>query len=236
MRLNKYIASSGVCSRRKADELTLQGRVKVSGKVINTPGYDVSENETVEVDGHLLFPETKKIYIALNKPAGYITSLKDEKGRPTVMDLLQDIECRVFPVGRLDSDTTGLLILTNDGDFSYNISHPGHEILKTYRVCAEGVMSKERLARLRKGVDIGGFVTSPAFVELIKQNPKNAVADIKIHEGKNRQIRKMFAAVGNKVISLERTAIGNIKLGGLKPGHYRKLKREEIQELLEQKL
>jgi len=233
MRLNKYIAAAGICSRRKADELTVQGRVKINGKTVSTPGYDVGDKDTVEVDGHMLYPETKKIYIALNKPAGYITSLKDEKGRPTVMDLLEDVESRVFPVGRLDFDTTGLLILTNDGDFSYKVAHPGHEILKTYRVCVEGVLSKERLAKLRKGVDLGDFVSSPAFVELIKQNHGNAITDIKIHEGKNRQIRKMFAAVGNKVKTLERTAIGNIKLGGLKPGHYRKLKREEIRELLE---
>jgi len=232
MRLNKYIAAAGICSRRKADELISSGEVRINGKTVMTPGVDVDDKMTVTVGGKTIAPATKKVYLALNKPPGYVTTTKDEHDRPTVMELVADVGERVFPVGRLDYDTTGLIILTNDGDFANSMAHPSREIQKTYRVQAEGVLSKERISKLRKGIDIGGYVTAPARVELIKQNPGNAIADIMIHEGKNRQVRKMFATVGNRVISLSRTAIGEIRLGGLKQGHYRKLKREEIEKLL----
>ena len=141
------------------------------------------------------------------------------------------MDARLFPVGRLDYNTSGLLLLTNDGDLAYRLSHPKHNVTKTYRARVAGVLSGERLARLRKGVDIGGFVTSPANVKVIKQNPRSAVVEIQIHEGKNRQVRKMFAAVGNKVQELERVAIGELYLGRLKEGHYRKLTRDEIEYL-----
>jgi 23S rRNA pseudouridine2605 synthase len=231
MRLNKYIAAAGVCSRRAADELTSAGKVKINGRVMSKPGYDVRPGDVVEVNGRILAPEGRKVYILLNKPKGFITSLKDEKERPTVMEFVADIEERIFPVGRLDADTTGLLIMTNDGDFAYKVTHPGHEVYKTYRARVSGELSKERIARLRKGIDIGGFVTAPAEVEVIKQTGAGAIVDISIREGHNRQVRKMFQAIGNKVIDLQRTSIGDIRLGGLKPGHYRKLKREEIDSL-----
>ena len=231
MRLNKYIASAGVCSRRKADELIANGNVKVNGAVMREMGFDVSEGDKVQVNGKLIEGEKDKVYVVVNKPLGYITSMDDDKDRATVAELVADIPERLFPVGRLDYNTTGLLIMTNDGQLTYSLTHPKHEVDKTYVATVAGVLSEKRLAKLRRGVDIGGFVTSPAKVRVIKQNPRSAVVEISIHEGKNRQVRKMFAAVGNKVQALERVAIGNIRLGRLKTGHYRKLTREEVKYL-----
>jgi 23S rRNA pseudouridine2605 synthase len=232
MRLNKYIAAAGVCSRRAADELTSAGKVKINGRVMATPGYDVQDGDVVEVNGRTLAPEGRKVYILLNKPWGFITSVQDEKDRATVMELVTDVEERIFPVGRLDAETTGLLLMTNDGDFAYKVTHPGHEVYKTYRARVSGVLSKERIAKLQKGVDIGGYITAPAEVTVIKQTNTNAIVDISIREGKNRQVRKMFQAVGNKVLYLQRTAIGDVRMGALKAGHYRKLKRDEIDRLI----
>jgi 23S rRNA pseudouridine2605 synthase len=233
MRLNKYIAQAGVASRRKADELTQNGNVKVNGVVLRELGYDVEEGDRVEVNGRLLRTAEKPVYIALNKPIGAITSTSDERGRITVMDLVKDIPERIFPVGRLDFNTSGLLIMTNDGELSQKLTHPSHKIYKTYRAKVTGVLSPERISKLTKGVDIGGFVTSPAIVSLIKQSEKFAIAEIKIFEGKNRQVRKMLASVGNKVLELERIAIGDVYLGHLKEGHYRKLTNQEIDYLKE---
>ena len=231
MRLNKYIASAGVCSRRKADELIANGNVKINGAVVREMGAQVEDGDVVSVNGTEIRAEAAKVYVAVNKPRGYITSMNDDKDRPTVADLVADIPERLFPVGRLDYNTTGLLLMTNDGELTYSLTHPKHEVSKTYIATVAGVLSKARLAKLRKGVDIGGFVTSPAQVRVIKQNPRSAVVEISIHEGKNRQVRKMFAAVGNKVQSLERVAVGDIKLGRLLQGHYRKLTRAEIEYL-----
>jgi len=228
MRLNKYIAAAGVCSRRKADELIANGNVKINGAVVREMGTQVEEGDVVSVNGKEIDADETKVYVAVNKPLGYITSMSDDKERPTVAELVSDIPQRLFPVGRLDYNTTGLLIMTNDGDLAYRLTHPKHEVGKTYIATVAGVLSKPRLAKLRKGIDIGGFITSPARVNVIKQNPRSAVVEITIHEGKNRQVRKMFAAVGNKVQSLERTAIGDIRLGRLLQGHYRKLTRAEI--------
>jgi len=231
MRINKYIAQAGVASRRKADELITAGNVKVNGLVLREPGYDVVEGDVVEVNGRRIQAEEKKVYILLNKPIGYVTTVSDDKERPTVMDLVKDIDARIFPVGRLDYNTSGMLIMTNDGDFAYKVTHPKHELTKTYRARVAGILSNEKVWKLRKGVDIGGFVTSPAKVEVVKGLPRSTVVDITIHEGKNRQVRKMFKAVGNNVQELERIAIGNIRLGRLAEGHYRKLTKEEIEYL-----
>jgi 23S rRNA pseudouridine2605 synthase len=231
MRLNRYIAQAGIASRRKADELVFAGRVSVNGTVAESPGIDVADGDTVSVDGRDIEQRGRLVYIALNKPKGYITTTNDDMNRPTVMDLVTDIEERIYPVGRLDAETTGLLIMTNDGDLAYALTHPKTETVKAYRARVAGVMSKERLARLRRGVDIGGYVTAPAEAELIRQGKSAALVEIRIHEGKNRQVRKMFAAVGNKVMDLERTAVGEVRLGNLKEGHYRKLTRREMEEL-----
>lgn len=231
MRLNKYIANSGLCSRRKADELISNGNVKINGAVVHEMGTQVEDGDRVEVNGTLLESKDKKVYVALNKPLGYITTMEDDKNRATVAELVDDIPERLFPVGRLDYNTSGLLIMTNDGQLTYTLTHPKHEVWKTYVATVAGVLSDARIAKLRKGVDIGGFITSPARVKVIKQMPRHAVVEIQIHEGKNRQVRKMFAAVGNRVQSLERIAIGDIRLGRLMEGHYRKLTKEEIEYL-----
>ncbi|MDR3305913.1 MAG: rRNA pseudouridine synthase [Clostridiales Family XIII bacterium] len=232
MRLNKYIAQAGAASRRKADELIASGHVRVAGKTTTVLGFDVSEGERVEIDGKEIRPAGKKIYLILNKPKGYITTTSDEKNRPTVMELVADVDDRVYPVGRLDGPTTGLLIMTNDGDFAQRLTHPKHELLKTYRARVNGVLSREKLAKLRNGVDIGGYVTAPARVDMIKEGARSAIVEIRISEGKNRQIRKMFSAVGCKVAELERVAVGDVRLGQLKEGHWRKMTHREIDALL----
>ena len=231
MRLNKYIASAGICSRRKADELIAAGNVKINGAAMREMGYDVKASDRVEVNGRVIEPVQKKVYVAVNKPYGYVTTMEDDRNRATVADLVTDIPERLFPVGRLDYNTTGLLLMTNDGDLAYRLTHPKHEVYKTYVALVSGILSDARLAMLRRGVDIGGFVTSPARVWILKQNPRSTVVEISIHEGKNRQVRKMFNAVGNKVMELERVAIGDIRLGHMQKGHYRKLSREEIEYL-----
>ncbi len=232
MRINKYIAVSGEASRRKADELVATGRVKVNGLVLREAGYDVREGDVVEVDGRIIEPRAEKVYILLNKPLGYVTTSDDEFGRDTVLDLVADVDARLFPVGRLDYNTSGLLILTNDGDFAYKLTHPKHELPKTYRARVAGVLSDKKCSILRRGVDIGGFVTSRAQVQVVRGYQRSTVVDITIHEGKNRQVRKMFAAVGNPVQELTRIAIGDVKLGHLAEGHYRKLTSDEVKRLL----
>ena len=231
MRINKYIAQACIASRRKADQLIESGNVKINGAVMREPGYDVKEGDKVVVNGRLIEKKQKLIYVLVNKPMGMVTTASDDKDRATVMDIVNDIDERLFPVGRLDYNTTGALIMTNDGDLTYRVTHPKHELGKTYRVLVKGVLSDERARKLRNGVDIGGYVTGKAKVKIIKGGAGSTVVEITIHEGKNRQVRKMFAAVGNPVQELERIAIGEIRLGHLRPGHYRKLTREEIEYL-----
>ncbi|MEE3362868.1 MAG: pseudouridine synthase [Anaerovoracaceae bacterium] len=231
MRLNKYIAHSGVTSRRKADLLMEAGNVKVNGVVIRTPGYDVQEGDIVEVNGRVVSPQEKAVYIMMNKPAGCVTTVSDDRGRTTVMDLITDIPERIYPVGRLDYNTTGLLILTNDGELANRLMHPSAEIPKTYRALVTGTLTQEKLRKLRRGVDIGGFVTSPARVDVIRRHPHYYETEITIHEGKNRQVRRMFEAVGCKVRELKRISVGELYISRLAEGHYRRLRRDEIEYL-----
>ncbi|MHC1721966.1 MAG: pseudouridine synthase [Aminipila sp.] len=232
MRLNKYIAQAGLASRRKADEFTANGNVKINGLVVKELGYDVKDGDVVEVNGRKIDNLTQKpVYIMLNKPLGYITTSEDDKGRLTVQDLVSDVDARLFAIGRLDYNTSGMLLMTNDGDMAYKLTHPKHHIYKTYRARVSGILSNEKIAKLKNGVDIGGFVTSKANVKVIKQGDRSAIVEIQIYEGKNRQVRKMFAAVGNKVQELERVAIGELYLGRLMVGHYRKLTPKEIEYL-----
>ena len=233
MRLNKYIAQAGIASRRKADELTLAGNVKINGTAMREPGYDVVEGDVVEVNGRVIKPVSKLIYLMLNKPVGFVTTASDEKGRATVMDLVSDVDERLFPIGRLDFNTSGLLLLTNDGELAYRLTHPKHQIYKTYRARVSGVLSESRMAKLRRGVDIGGFVTSKATVKMIKQGERSAIVEIRIAEGKNRQVRKMCGAVNLTVARLKRISVGPIKLGMLKPGAWRELSKDEVDMLLE---
>ena len=195
------------------------------------PGYEVAAGDKVEVNGTQISAKQKAEYVLINKPTGMVTTVSDDKERLTVMDVVADIDARLFPVGRLDYNTSGALIMTNDGEMAYRLTHPKHEVYKTYRARVAGILSNEKAARLRRGVDIGGFVTSPAKVNIIKGTQHSTIVEISIHEGKNRQVRKMFAAVGNPVQELERIAIGEIRLGHLKPGHYRKLTKDEIEYL-----
>lgn len=237
MRINKYIAASGVCSRRKADELIETGKVKINGQILREAGYQVKDGDVVIVSGEVVKPVKDFTYVLLNKPKGVITSVKDDRGRLTVLDLLAenpdiiDRAPRLFPVGRLDFDTSGILLLTDDGDLTYRLTHPKHEFPKTYHALVQGVISRERELKLIRGVDIGGFVTSKARVRTLKVKSNTSLVEITIHEGKNRQVRKMFDAVGNPVIELKRVACGEIQLGHLKEGACRKLTKKEIEYL-----
>ena len=230
MRINQYIASAGITSRRKADELIEDGRVKVNGAILHSPGYHVEEGDIVEVDGVRIAPAERKVYYLLNKTAGYVTSTADNEGRPLVTDLVPD-EVRVFPVGRLDLNTTGLLILTNDGELSNKLMHPSNEFSKRYVVRAQGIITRAEAARLEKGIDIGGFVTSPSDVHLLKHDRNSTLAEIVIHEGKNRQVRRMFKAIGHPVLELCRTGLGNLEIGRLAVGQFRKLSPAEVEQL-----
>lgn len=229
MRLNKYIAQAGVASRRKADELISAGKVKINGTVCTVLGTEVEDGDVVSVNGRIISAAGEKlVYYALNKPLGYITTTSDEKDRETVLSLMTDVTQRVYPVGRLDADTTGLLIMTNDGALANHIMHPRNAVWKTYEVEINIAISEEKMQRLRNGVDIGGYVTRPARVTLLKQTQHASLLEVQICEGKNRQIRKMFRAVDAKVVALERKAIGEVKLGRTHEGTYRKLTQKEI--------
>ena len=207
MRINKYIAQAGIASRRKADELIQNGNVKVNGADLKEPGYEVKPGDKVEVNGNLIASSQKMEYVLINKPLGMVTTVSDDRDRATVMDVVADIDARLFPVGRLDYNTSGALIMTNDGDLAYRLTHPKHEVYKTYRARVSGILSAEKVSRLRKGVDIGGFVTSPARVNIIRGTKNSTIVEISIYEGKNRQVRKMFKTVGNPVQELTRIAI-----------------------------
>ena len=229
IRLQKYIALCGYTSRRKAEELISAGKVSVNGEIITELGFKVDENfSEIIVEGNLLKPESRKVYVLLNKPMGYISSVSDQFGRKTVVDLVDGIDERLYPVGRLDYDTSGLIILTNDGELTNIITHPRYHVKKTYRVLAEGDVNNYKISLLEKGVDIGGYVTGPAEIENIKKINDNTMLDITISEGKNRQVRKMFDVIMNPVVSLERIKIGDIEKGNLKEGKWRMLTENEI--------
>ena len=234
IRLQKYLAMCGLASRRTSEKIILDGRVAVNGRIITEMGVQVDENaDTVTVDGEIIRPEEEKHYIAYNKPIGEVTTASDPEGRATVMDKFSDYPVRLFPVGRLDYDSEGLLLLTNDGDMMNRVLHPSHEVLKTYWTKMSAHVTQEEIAALRKGVMIDGKLTSPASVRLIRENTFDTVLLISIHEGRNRQVRKMAEAVGHKVISLRRVGFGPVSLGDLPTGMWRPLTGEEIARLKE---
>ncbi|HQL37524.1 MAG TPA: pseudouridine synthase, partial [Bacillota bacterium] len=209
-------------------------KVKVNGRLVTEPGLKIDKDrDVIEVDGNIIKSPEKKIYILLNKPSGYITSVKDQFGRPTVLDLLKGISTRVFPIGRLDYDTEGLLILSNDGELTYRITHPKHSIDKTYRALVRGEVKGEDIKIFERGMAIEDYITAPAKMEIVRYSKGNSVIDITIHEGRNRQVRKMCSAIGHEVIRLRRIKIGDIGLGGLKTGEWRYLKDSEIRYLKE---
>lgn len=229
MRINKFMAECGVASRRACDEMILEGRVKVNGKKIDTPGLEINEfNDAVTLDGRRITLVSKKYYIMLHKPKGYVTTVKDDKGRKTVMELIK-IRSRLYPVGRLDYDTEGLLLLTNDGQLAYALTHPSHEVPKTYIAKIKGKISDTEVRQLRKGVEIDGKMTLPAVVKIIETDDEFSRVEVTIKEGRNHQIKKMFEVVGKEVVFLKRTAIGPLKLGGLGRGEYKNLTSKEIE-------
>ncbi|HYF82877.1 MAG TPA: pseudouridine synthase [Clostridia bacterium] len=231
-RLQKVMAEFGVASRRKCEDMITAGKVKVNGSLITELGTKVDkENDIIEVEGKIIKCSESRVYILLNKPVGYITSAKDQFGRPTVLDLLKGISVRVFPIGRLDYDTEGLILLTNDGELTYRITHPKHNIDKTYRALINGEAGINDIESFKHGIAIEDYVTSPATMEIIRYVKGNSVVDITIHEGKNRQVRKMCSAIGHEVIWLKRIRIGKIELGELKTGEWRCLNDEEIKYL-----
>lgn len=228
MRLQKYLASCGVASRRKCEEYILEGRVKVNGSIVNELGTKVQDGDSILFDDKKVSISCHYEYYMLNKPVGYVTTMKDEKNRPTVRDIMKDIPARIFPVGRLDYNTSGLLLLTNDGELTYALTHPKHHVGKTYHVKVKGVMDRLALTALSKGIMIDGKMTAPAKVSAIEINNTSCQIAITIYEGRNRQIRKMCEAVGHPVLKLRRMAIGQIRLNSLAEGEYRKLTIDEI--------
>lgn len=229
VRLNKYLADCGVGSRRECDRLIEQGVVKVNGKVA-TLGATVSDNDHVTVNDKRVSEKQKSYYILLHKPKGYVTTVKDDLGRKTVMDLV-NVKARLYPVGRLDYDTEGLLILTNDGDLANRLTHPRHEVNKTYICRISGVLTEKERAQLENGVLVDGVKTAHARVRILKQDQHHTRCEVVIHEGRNRQVKKMFEAVGKEVEFLKRVAVGDLRLGGLKRGDYRYLNDNEVEYL-----
>ncbi len=225
-RLNKYLADCGVGSRRECDNLIRDGRVKINDRVA-TLGSFVSDGDKISVDGKRVANKPKNCYVLLNKPKGCVTTVKDDRGRKTVMDFV-DVKARLFPVGRLDYDTEGLLILTNDGDWANRLTHPSSEIGKTYVARISGELSEAERAKLEKGVLVDGVMTAKARVKILEKDVHHTRCEITIHEGRNHQVKKMFEAVGKEVEFLKRIAIGDLRLGGLKRGEYRFLKDEEV--------
>ena len=232
IRIQKMIADSGYCSRRKAEELISQGRVKLNGRPVKL-GDKCGSRDLITIDGERLYAPRKKnlVYLMLNKPRGYVTTVSDELDRRCVMDLLTDVEERVYPVGRLDRNSEGLLLFTNDGEFANSIMHPSRHISKTYRVTVRPDISDEQLVKMSEGIEIDGKKTLPATVIVKEKQEGRVVLLITIKEGRNRQIRKMCEAVGLEVARLRRISIGPLKLGMLKPGTWRELTAEELRAL-----
>ncbi len=233
MRINKYLAHAGVASRRKAEELILNGKVSVNHTPMTNLGYQVVAGDIVEVNGVAVYNE-EPVYYLLNKPRGYISSVSDEKGRQTVMDLMPQVKERIYPVGRLDWDTSGLLLLTNDGEFTNLMTHPRHGVEKVYVAKVEGQANKENLRPLTLGIKIEGKKVSPARYEIIKQDKikNHSIVSLTIHEGQNHQVKKMFAQVGLPVQKLSRIQYGPLNLEGLAVGQFRRLSKKEVSQLI----
>jgi len=230
-RLQKILAKSGLASRRSAEQLIRDGRIHVNGQKVQEMGHKADPAcDLITCDGKPISFE-QKIYILLNKPAGYVTTLSDPQGRPVVTDLLSDIPLRLFPVGRLDLDTEGALLMTNDGSLANSILHPKFEVNKTYEALVTGSPSPESLKHLEQGLDIDGIRTRPAAVQVLKRTPTQTLIKIIIHEGKKRQVRKMFQAIHHRVLHLKRTAYGRLSLGALPLGKYRILSSNDVKKI-----
>ena len=234
VRLQKYLAEAGVASRRKAEELIIQGKISVNSKVVIELGTKINPaKDIVEYNGKIVTMQEEKVYILLNKPIGYVTTAKDQFNRDSVLDLVK-VKQRIVPVGRLDMYTSGALILTNDGDFVYQVTHPKHEIEKTYTVTIKGIVSKKAVEQLKSGVKIEDYTTRPARVKILKtdEEKNQSRLEITIHEGKNRQVRKMCEVVGHKVLALHRSKIAGVGVKDLPLGKWRYLRKEEVNKIL----
>ncbi len=232
MRLQKYLAHAGVASRRKSEEFIANGDVKVNNEIITDPAFDVGEDDIVKYKNKRVYIQKKYKYYMLNKPVGVVSTSSDEKGRINVVELIDSGDTRIYPVGRLDIDTSGLILLTNDGELTNIITHPKNSVLKKYLATVEGTPDSKALYKLRNGVRIENYITNKAKVKIIKSYPTDSVVEIVINEGKNRQVRKMFDAVGHRVKSLKRIEIGEIQVGGLRQGEYRELDSTEMEYIM----
>ena len=234
MRLQKYLALSGVASRRASEKLIADGHVTVNGIVVTEMGVQVDETaDRIAVDGAPVQLEEEKHYLAYNKPVGEVTTVSDPEGRATVMDKFRDYPVRLYPVGRLDFDSEGLLLLTNDGDMMNSLLHPSHEVNKTYLAKVSNRVEEDSIRRLRAGVQLDGRLTSPASVRVVRYDAFDTVLLVSIHEGRYRQVRRMFEAVGHQVVQLKRVGFGPIQLGNLPRGQWRRLTDAEIRRLKE---
>ena len=232
MRLEKFLSESGIASRRGAKKYISAGRVTVNGERVLIPGTHIDPQKAeITFDGKLIRGKPRQIYLMLNKPAGYVTTVRDERGRLTVMGLVRDISERIYPVGRLDLDTEGLLLMTNDGDFAHRILHPSHEIQKTYIAWVEGQPNRREIQRLREGIEIEEGVITSAKINQIETKEGQTQFRVVIHEGRKRQIRRMFHTIGHDVVHLKRIGIGSLSLGRLSIGKYRFLTPTEIESL-----
>lgn len=232
IRLQKYIAQCGIASRRKAEEYISDGRIAIDGRIVREMGIRVVPGENVvALDGKPIKRKEQLVYYLLNKPKGYITTLADPQGRPTVTSLIKTSRARLFPVGRLDLDTEGALILTNDGQLAQKIQHPSHETNKTYEALVRGCPNKEKISLLEHGILLEGKMTSPATVIIKNRIGAHCLMQITIHEGRKRQVKKMFASVGHPVLQLKRTAYGKLNLGRIAPGAYRELNPSELNKI-----
>lgn len=231
MRLQKYLAACGVSSRRHGEEMIREGRVSVNGRTITEMGTQVDENDVVRVDGKRVYPETEKVYVIYHKPAGEITSTNDPEGRHTVMERFAGFRVRLYPVGRLDYDSEGLLLMTNDGAVADRMMHPSSMVDKSYIARAEGHFEPEELRQLRQGVMLDDRMTAPAKVRLIREEDGISVIQVTIHEGRNRQVRRMLEAVGHPVKMLRRVQFGPLQLGDLRRGEWRELTAAEVDRL-----
>lgn len=232
-RLQKYLASCGVASRRMSEEIIKSGRVAVNGQIVTEMGVKIKiGTDKVTVDGKDITPEEEHVYLMLNKPEGYVTTAHDPQGRPTVLDLVAEVPQRVFPIGRLDVDTEGLIFLTNDGELAYRLTHPKFAVTKVYHALVTGKPSEDKLDRMRNGLKLEDGMTKPCTVKVIRRYNHKTMLEITISEGRNRQVRRMCQAIGNPIIELERVKIENIELSQVKRGQYRKLTLEELAPLM----
>ncbi len=232
MRLQKYMAECGVASRRRAEEMIAAGQVTVNGQKITQMGVQVEEGDEVRLNGKLIRPETEKRYVIYHKPAGEVTTVSDPEGRKCVLDHFRDYPVRLYPVGRLDYDSEGLLLLTNDGALTERLLHPSHQVDKTYLARVSGTVTPETAKRLRAGVMLDDHKTAPAKVRIVKQEALAALVLVTIHEGRNRQVRRMFEESGHQVLQLRRVRFGPLELGDLPRGQWRELTAEELRRLL----